>query len=682
MHELRGDGAVLERDGDDQRRFAAFNQLQTALLIGQLEPRIGLSGGFQSLSLRFGETVIGESESAMKRLIELTDWLHELEARGLNKINPNCPIHKQLVNSIQSTSSAKLPVISIWTLYRAQKKVFDAGGALRAALPKFSLRGRSTQTVLSPETGRSVTVFKPRLDPVVGDHLIDLLAAQQADEESQFNPGTVHNQLRDKLVLENASRSSLDQLRLPARVTIARWINKTIPAKELSKHRNGAKETAKLYRSTGARVAADRILQFLQFDDIDARIFLVDEDTGLPWGTPKFTFGVDEKSKYVTGLNYGPEARCAETAISTVIHAVRRKNMNDPEFALCKESWVGCGKPGIALLDNASYNTSVSFKLAMISMGIDYAFSKPKEPTNKSAVEHFNGLFKREFVAKLRGACVKKNQRERIGEAMKRAKLTLAEFQRESMKWIVDDYSHKRQEDGYSPIERWRAQENDLDLRVPRMDRQEFSEFILPERLKFRDSGGVERNDLRYQNDRLKELRAFLGRSASVDLRVNPKNLEQIFVCDRRAEEWFTVPCIEDPAYVRGLTDRQHKLARSFIEERKKETVLSVAKFRTARDDLRSQALKDSTSKQLKVRRKAYLAKYAFRGVPAPAPAPTAVACATLPAPLLPNGAASHGLPPPTQTPAAVQTSSASSKPTKFELMMEEARAAQARAST
>lgn len=690
MHELRGDGAVLERDGDGQKRFATFDQLKNALLVGQLEPRIALSGRSQSLSLRFGETLIGESEPAVKRLLELTDWLHELEAIGLNKLNPRCPLHKQLVKSIQATSSVKLPVASIWTLYRVQKKVLDAGGSLRAALPSFRLRGRSTQTVVNPETGDSVVAFRPRLDPVVGDHLIGLLAAHQEKRESQIDAGTVLGELRDQLDLENVNRSSLDQLRLPAKVTISRWINKTIPAIELSKRRNGARETAKLYRSTGARVVADRILQFVQFDDIDARIFLIDEDTGLPWGTPMFTFGVDEQSKYVTGLDYGPEARCTQTAVATVIHGMRRKNMLDPEFKDCKGLWVGCGKPGIALLDNASYNTSVSFKLAMISMGIDYAFSKPKEPTNKSVVEHFNSLFKRQFVAKLPGACVHKNQRARIDEAMKGAKLTLEEFHRESMKWIVDDYSHKRQSDGFAPIERWQAQESDLDLRVPRMDRPEFAEFTLPEQLKFRDSGGVERNDLRYQNDRLRELRASLGRSASVTLRVNPKNLEMVFACDPRAEEWFTVPCIEDPAYVRGLTDRQHKLARSFAEERKKETVLSVAKLRTACDDLRSQALKDSKSKQLKVRGRAFLAKYAFRGMPMLAQA--AASCAAPPTLLLPNGAASHGLPQPTPTPtstpipmpmpAAAQTATASSKPTKLVLMMEEARAAQARAST
>ena len=682
MHELREDGAVFERDGNDQKRFATFDELRIALLVCQLEPRIGLSGGYQSLSLRFGETVVGESEPALKRLIELTDWLHELEANGLNKLNPRCKVQKLLIKSIQATSLAKLPVASIWTLYRAQKKVFDAGGDVRIALPKYRLRGCSTQTIVSPETGESVTAFRPRLDPVVGDHLIDLLAEHQANKESQIDTGTVFGELRDKLVLENASRSSLDQLRLPARVTISRWINKTVPAKELSKHRNGAKQTAKLYRSTGARVAANRILQFVQFDDIDARIFLVDEDTGLPWGTPMFTFGVDEKSTYVTGSDYGPEARCAETAISTVIHAMRRKNMIDSEFALCKTQWVGRGKPGIAILDNASYNTSVSFKLAMISMGIDYAFSKPKEATNKSVVEHFNALFKLQFVAKLPGACVEKNQRERIDEAMKGAKLTLEEFHRKSMRWIVDDYSHKRQEDGFSPIERWQAQENDLDLRVPRMDRLEFAEFMLPERLKFRDSGGVERNDLRYQSDRLTELRACLGRTSWVDVRVNPKNLEQILVCDPRAEEWFTVPCIEDPAYVRGLTDRQHKLARSFAEERKKGTVLSVANFGTARDDLRSQALKDSKSKQLRVRGRAFLAKYAFRGTPIQAP--VAASPAAHPVPLLPNGAASHGLPTPMPTPtlAAPQKSAESSKPTKLVLMMEAARAAQARAST
>lgn len=680
MHELRGDGAVLERDGDDQRRIAPLDQLEEALGFGQLEPRIGLSGGYQDLSLRTGEVTAGESEKAHKRLIHLLDWMHELDGRALSRLNPNCSIHKQIVKSIQVEVFSKFPEVSIWTLYRAQRKVLDAGNDKLALLPKFRLRGRQTQEFVNPQTGEIGTFSKPRLDPIVGDFLIDLLAAHHANKNSKIHPKTISDELKTKLDAENASRWPSDQLRQPSRVTIARWIGKTIPAKELSEHRVGAQETTKLFRSNGVRVAADRILQFLQFDDIDARIFLVDEETGLVWGTPMFTFAVDEYSRYVTGVDYGPEVRNSETAVSTVIQATRRKNMNDPVLDMCQQPWVGCGKPGIAILDNASYNTSETFKLAMIDLGIDFAYSKPKEPTNKSAVEHFNRLFKREFVATLAGSCVEKNKRERIDAAMKGAKLTLGEFQRKSMKWIVDDYSHKRQEDGLAPIERWNAQVKDLDLRTPRLDRAEFAEFTLPTTLRLRESGGLERNDLRYQSDRLEKLREVLGHRAKVKLRVNPKNLEQVFVCDPQAEEWFTVPCVEDPAYVSGLTERQHQLVRSFAEKKKKVSALPVAKLLTARDDLRDESLKDRTSKQLKVRKFAFLANFAFRGVKAQA----AASSAAHPVPLLPNGAASHGLPTsmPTPMPAAAQTSTASSKPTKLVLMMEAARAAQARAST
>jgi len=647
VRELRDDGAVLERDGDDQRRFATFDQLQNALAVGQLEPRIGLSGGYQYLSLRIGEVTAGASDKARKRLIHLLDWLHELDKRALNRLNPNCSIHQQIVKSIKTEVFSNFPEVSIWTLYRAQKKVVNAGGRQIALLPKFRLRGRQTHEFVNPQTGEISTCSKPRLDPVVGDFLIDLLAAHHADKKSKIYPKTISDELKKKLDAENARRSASDQLRQPARVTIARWIGKTIPAKELSKHRVGAQETTELFRSNGVRVTADRILQFLQFDDIDSRMFLVDEETGLVWGTPKFTFALDEYSRYVTGVDYGPEARNSETAVSTVIQATRRKNMNDPVLEMCQQQWVGCGKPGIAILDNASYNTSETFKLAMVDMGIDFAYSKPKEPANKSAVEHFNRLFKREFVATLAGSCVDKNKRGRIDAAMKGATLTLDQFQKKSMKWIVDDYAHQRQEDGLAPIERWNAQVKDVDLRTPRLDRAEFAEFTLPTTLGFRNSGGLERNDLRYQSDRLDRLRDAVGYRAKVKLRVNPNNLEQVFVCDSRAEEWFTVPCAEDPAYVSGLTERQHQLVRSFAAKQKKQSAFPVAKLLLARDDLRDESLKDRTSKRYKVRQHAFLVNYAFRGSKAQA----VPSRAANPVPLLPNGAASHGLPTPMPAP-------------------------------
>ena len=596
-----------------------LNALIGAISLGQVELRIGGFMGCAEQVIPFGMSVIGHSENSTRRLMQLSAWLRELDGIGLHKIVPTSLEHQAAIHNIRTKHNLvakgenKLIECSIWTLYRAQKKVIGAKGGLLPLLPQYHRRGRYTSEVIAPDTGEVVRVAMPRMKPMVADALIDAIAAQEADAASKLRITDVTEDLRKRLELANRELPAREQLTMPAPTTIARWLKQTIPEHELSKKRNGRESTKRAYRSNRARVGAERILQVVQFDDVDARVFLLDEDTGEPWGTAMFTFGVDERSQCLMGVNAGPEYRNVNSAISTVLHAMRRKDMADSILQTCTREWVQCGQFGLALLDNASYNAAAEFKLAMMELGVDFAYSKPKEPTNKSKVEGFNRTFKHEFAAGLPGSSVKKNDRDNLKSAMGAAKYTLDSFLKKAMSWIVDEYSHKPGEDGMSPMERWQEQVGGLDLRPPLMARPEFAEFILPTKLQFRASGGLERNGLRYQSDRLDDIRRMNGNKSSVRLRVNPMNLETIFVADPFAEEWFLVPCAEDPAYVRGLTEQQHQLTKHFAAQAKKIVRPTTKQMTLARDDMRLEAMKGQMSRQLSVRGRAYLVKHAFR---------------------------------------------------------------------
>ena len=613
---MLNDKIVLALDDRDDRRVMEVNDFYNEISVGLLEARDGSVAGSAEQILPFGKTMMGHSEAVTARVLQLSDWLRELDGIGLKKINPKDPAHQKTIEHLLAKPELNLAQCSVWTLYRAQQKVIGARGDLHALLPQYHLRGRSTSEVVEVNTGEIVRVAMPRMNPVVATCLVETIATQQENLKSKLKPKEVATELERRLQLQNLCLPTSEQLVMPAAITIARWLKKTIPAHELSQRRFGTDATKQAYRVNRARVAAERILECVQFDDVDARVFLIDEDTGLAWGTANFTFGVDEKSMCVMGATGGPEPRNMDSAISTVIHAMRRKNMTVAMLQSCTQEWKQCGQFGLALLDNASYNAAESFKLAMMDLGVDFAFSKPKEPTNKSKVEGFNRTFKHQFAADQPGACVKKNDRNNLNPAIRGAKLTLDEFLKKAMQWIVDVYSHTRGEDGQSPVERWQEQVEGLDLRPPIMTRPEFAQFICPSTLSFRDSGGLERKDLRYQSDRLDELRRMVGHRGSVPIRVNPQNIETLFVADTRSREWFSVPCVEEPAYVRGLTDEQHRYTLKFARNAKKQIKPSVAQLAVTRDDLRMEAFKTQTSKQLTVRGNAFLIKHAFRSLP------------------------------------------------------------------
>jgi hypothetical protein len=614
--EVIDDKIILARDDRSDQRASSINDINNEISLGLVEFRSGSIEGSVEQVVPFSETVIGQSNAVTGRLLLLTDWLRELDGIGLHKINPKNPDHHNKIETLASDRELGLVKCSIWTLYRAQQKVIGARGKLNALLPKYHLRGRSTTEVIKEETGEIVRVSTPRMNPVVATCLVEAIATQENNSEAKLKPKAVAEELKRRLQRENLNLPVREQLTMPAAITIARWVKKTIPAFELSKRHHGTVATKKAYRVNRTREAAERILQFVQFDDVDARVFLIDEDTGQPWGTANFTFGVDEKSQCLMGVTGGPEPRNVDSAISTVIHAMRRKNMADPMLQTCTRGWMQCGQFGLGIFDNASYNHASTFKLAMIDLDVDFAYSKPKEPTNKSKVEGFNRTFKYQFAIDLPGACVKKNDRDNLNPALRSAKLTLDEFMKEAMRWIVDEYSHERGEDGRSPLERWNEQVDGLDLRPPLMARPEFCQFILPETLRFRDSGGLERKNLRYQCDRLDQIRRENGSRTPIPIRVNPQNIETIFVADTRSREWFTVPCVENSEYIKNLTEQQHQLTLKFAREAKKQGALTSKQLALTRDDLRLEAIKGEKSRLLSVRGTAFLIKHAFRSLP------------------------------------------------------------------
>jgi hypothetical protein len=444
--------------------------------------------------------------------------------------------------------------------------------------------------------------------------LSKIIEDARKDKHHKMSPEKIRKELKKKLQNDPIYQKSSDIYILPSAVTVARRINRAMTQYEIDEHRNSPEGAKNLYRNTGARIEAQRILEIVQYDDIDTRGFLIDPDTGRAWGTAYMTFGVDERSRAVLGSCYGAEHRNTESALQTLFNSIRHKDMSAHEFSTCENQWVMSGTPGLALLDNASYNKSLSFKMTLLGLGIDYALARPKTPQNKSAVEHFNYRFKHEFVANLPGASVNKMDSDGTKRAMKQAKYTLEEFALMANKYIIDEYLPERQNSGESPLEIWNSQKEWVDLREPKLIDMNFKKYTKVEVLKFRQSGGLKRNELRYSNDKLVDLQRRIGWNAEVKIRVNPLGLENIYAYDRQSEEWFSVPCIENENYVRGLTDEVHKRVMKYRRDSKNEIQKNIDWQRTNIDDLISHGYALCKSDQLTKRGEGFQIKLAMKG--------------------------------------------------------------------
>jgi hypothetical protein len=594
-----GETIVFENPETKKQREIHVDDVCLAIETGQLIPRLGEDPPefLETTHVINGKTTLTVlSSAAQTYVLDIQNWIAALRTKDIQYIKPQDSIHLQAMEDLQKSMGDKLKPMSPWTIYRAQKKIRSANGDISAIHPKFDMRG---WTHLPPEAQSRVS----RLHPIVDKKLNELIEQAIKNTPNKVRPFTIRNELRDHLEASAEDLKGEVGIVLPSHVTISKRINSYCSQYELDRRRYSPGAAKQLYRSVGARDAAERILEVAQFDDVDARVFLIDPDTGRPWGTAYMTCGIDERSRSVLGATIGAEYRNIASALNTLYRSIRAKDMSASELDRCKKSWPMHGLPGLAVLDNASYNKSDAFKLSLLSMGVDFALARPKTPTNKSAVEHFNYRFKHHFAADLPGACINKRDPDGAKRGMKTAKYTLEEFTQRAFKYICDDYHYQPMDEGFSPSEIWNSEVDMVDLRSPAPRDLNFIRYFQLEKLTFRRSGGILRSKLRYCNSELDDLRRRIGWNAKVNIRVNPYSLADIYVEDAQMSRWFSVPCVEcDKNYLHGLSDALHSLILSCASSQKNELRIGSDWQFTGIDDLQDLAQKLCMNNSLTIR--------------------------------------------------------------------------------
>jgi hypothetical protein len=594
-----GESIVIENPESKKQREIHVEDVCLAIQTGQLLPRLGEEHPefLEATHVINGKTTLTVlSGAAQTYVLDIQKWIAALRSKDIQYIRPQDSIHLQAMKDLQKSMGDELKPMSPWTIYRAQKKIRSANGDISAIHPKFAMRG---WTHLPPEAQIRVS----RLHPIVDKKLNELIEQAIKNTPHKVRPFTIRNELRDHLEASAGDIKCEVGIVLPSHVTISKRISNSCSKYELDRRRSSPDAAKQLYRSVGARDAAERILEVAQFDDIDARVFLIDPDTERPWGTAYMTCGIDERSRSVLGATIGAEYRNTASALNTLYSSIRAKDMSASEFDWCKKSWPMHGLPGLAVLDNASYNKSDAFKLSLLSMGVDFALARPKTPTNKSAVEHFNYRFKHHFAADLAGACINKRDPDGAKRGMNTAKYTLEEFTQRAFKYICDEYHHQPMDEGFSPSEIWNSQVGIVDFRSPTPRDLNFIRYFQLEELTFRSSGGILRKKLRYCNSELDDLQRRIGWNAKVNIRVNPYSLADIYVEDAQMSRWFSVPCVEcDKNYLHGLSDALHSLILSCTSAQKNELRIGGDWQFTGIDDMQDLAQKLCKNNSLTMR--------------------------------------------------------------------------------
>ena len=526
------------------------------------------------------------SEAATKVLLAKHHWIVRLRSRGLTVFRPGPQLEMALKDAEQSAGES-CP-FGQDTLYRTWLTLKKHQGSVRSLLPKFYMRGGRGGHRLEPEAELIIT------------NALELAAGNKVEA---LRPSAVHERVKTSIQQVNKVRAPGDPLSVPSVPTVTRRFHDRFTAYEVAVRSYGKRRADLMFRESLPRVRATHALDVVQYDDTDTCVYLVDPNTGLPWGRGWLTAGVDEYTGMVVGKELSEASRSRVSALAAIVNGIFPKNHQADEFMDCRSQWEACGHHGLIVLDNAPYNASETIEASILEFDSEIEFARPYHPTDKPDIEGFNHLLKSGFVSGLLGWSGPKEDRELLQEGIGSAVMNVTDFRKSLNRWILDVYSNKPRSTGLSPRELWRSEFADHPPLMPRSQPSQELLLTLHQELRFRDSGGLLRKGLRYHSDELAVLRRRLGKNAKVMLRWLPHNLGHIFVLDPSTGHYLKVMCSETH-YVVGLTDYQQTLVLKLCRERKANTP-NLAEMQAARDALVNDTRRLANSKKMTERKRA-----------------------------------------------------------------------------
>lgn len=544
ISEFNDEGVILQSMSDHVKKIVDENSLIEKIQSCDIQQVNFPSEITKELSEKTKNEIMArqESEISVKVMIQKLKWLDELERVGISKL-VNTPRVRSTIDRLSLSTLQGLQKFKISTLANA-RLVYDSSGSNPISLlPSFSKRG-----------GQGKSRIHPELETIVQEELINTnkkvgkIIKQHVIEKIQ--------ERSRELIHTNPSVLS----KIPSASTLSRRFDKEISKYKICCNNEGKARANRLYRDNGARITASHPLEVVEYDDIDTGIFMIDQKTKLPAGRGYLTSGIDQCTLVVMGFSIGYEHRSSQSAIHAITDSLLPKNTDLPEFKDLQHSWIGYGTAGINILDNPAYNHSNETLGVQLKLKQACGWSRPFQPGDKSCIEHFNHRIKNDFTSRIPGWRKSKDNEFGHRTGIDEAVITIQEYRRKFVEWVVGEYSHDAGEDGLSPNQRWMRYYQYHRPAVSYTREQIAFIRMTPKMLTLRESGGLLHMALRYKSDELNRLRKHIGPTSKVLVYTHEDDLSYLLVQNPHTKALFRANCIEDENYLRYLTRKQHQL--------------------------------------------------------------------------------------------------------------------------
>ncbi len=486
----------------------------------------------------------------MRVFLERREWLGHFAAYGVDQIK-DAPWIRDVERKIAENEMKGRRRYKLSTLEDLRKKLAAADGDETVIVPDFSRRGGYGKTRLQQKT-----------------EAIIVEVIQKAKLASQ---PLVKRDLYEKVVCEislhNVQHPEAKVLP-PGQSTVSRRIAQLIPRFEIDRKTLTQRTVRRNYRSNSSpRFRPDVPLLVSEYDDTDTNVFLVGGQSGLPVGRCYLTTGICASTLMPLGLSIGIEPRSFESAMAAIQHSLLPKDRTHPDFKECNFGWEAYGLQQTILMDNATYNHGNAMKHQAREMQLKICQAKPFGPTSKSSVEHFNDVAQIACRG-LPGWRGLHDDPDAVKKGLATAVLPVQQFRTYFFKWITGVYMNDPGEDGLSPRQRWQSYFQDRSPRI-RWTAEELAIFrLVPLPRTFRDSGGVKRLHLTYDNSWLQEVREHFGNNKTICTYVDRFDMSYIIAEHPVTRELHRVPCTTADRYSFQLTEYAQKAILKMCRQR------------------------------------------------------------------------------------------------------------------
>jgi len=450
--------------------------------------------------------------------------------------------------------------------------------------------------------GSQVTKVKTRFKDRVSKELI----TEAIEEHYLTNQRTAIQDVYDWLChrFNEINRARLSPLKIPSRATFYRII-KNLDNYERMAAREGKIVADKHFRTVGAGVQTNYILERVEVDHTPLDVMVINESTKLVDGRPWITLLLDVHSKMVLGFSIGFEPPSELSVMDALRSAILPKIDIREKYPKVECEWPAYGIPVVLICDNGSEFHSKNLRRVCAELNIELQFCPKLQPNYKGSIERFLGTLNRSVCHRIPGSTFSSVRHRNKYKSEKMATVTLKELKSLIHEWIIDIYFHETNRiTGKTPYELWNG---GLLYRQPMLPESivHLGLVLSKETTRSINHEGINLYGLIYNSSELGLLRKRSNKTFKVTIRYDVTNLEKIWVYDDVNVDFIAVPSVH-PEYTTGLSLLEHrgvrKLERNSIQSQKNLSALLDRKARFT-NDLKKQSKEKSLRKRQKAAR-------------------------------------------------------------------------------